>query len=166
MEPPHWSLCWISWINFTPSYPFSLRYISILSSNLSRGLPSGLSLSGPSIHFVNIYHVSYACNMYRSSQHSQFDHISNRPMGVTTNYATLRILADNSSSETLNEFILNLVYLVAPKLCCFLSVHFMLLCGVWPDTEFISAANEHRYKGFIRNRWECFWKMFQSGTQV
>jgi hypothetical protein len=34
-------LCWITWVQFLPSHPVSLRYILILFSYLCLGLPSG-----------------------------------------------------------------------------------------------------------------------------
>jgi len=45
-ETRHRTLCWASWIQFTPSIPISLRSILMLSSHLRLGLPSGLSPSG------------------------------------------------------------------------------------------------------------------------
>jgi hypothetical protein len=45
-EALHWSLSWARLIQSTPSYPLSLRSISILSNHLRLGLPSGLLPSG------------------------------------------------------------------------------------------------------------------------
>jgi hypothetical protein len=40
----HWSLFWAIWTQSTPSHPFSLRSILILSPHLHLGLPSSSSL--------------------------------------------------------------------------------------------------------------------------
>jgi hypothetical protein len=42
----HWSLFWASRIQFAPLIPVSLGSLSVLSSHLRLGLPSGLLLSG------------------------------------------------------------------------------------------------------------------------
>jgi len=45
-KSPHWTLSWASWIQCAPFIPISLRSISVLSSHLRLGLPSGLFPSG------------------------------------------------------------------------------------------------------------------------
>jgi hypothetical protein len=41
-KPHHWTLSWASWIQFGPSIPIYLTFISMLYSHLHLGLPSGL----------------------------------------------------------------------------------------------------------------------------
>jgi hypothetical protein len=65
------SLSWASWIQFTTSDPISLR-----SSHLRLGLPTGFFLQFSDQNFMLISHLSHACYMLRPSPPG-FDHPNN-----------------------------------------------------------------------------------------
>lgn len=96
--PRHLSLSWTKWIQSTPTHPILITAISILSSQVHVGLPSGLFPSRFPNTILYAFPNTHACYMHRQAHPSGLDNPNTTRIWWEVQITNLRIMQFSSVS--------------------------------------------------------------------